>query len=143
LKGQKVVIIPCSGIGKSLGTVGRVATYKVTDRLRPKNTRTVCLALLTAGDSEALRLVREHPCISIDGCPAQCSKKNIEASEGNLAHCITVTDVLRENRTLKPDGVIELNAQGNRLAEIVATIVAEKVDEILDKEREKNVACQG
>lgn len=36
MKGQKVVIIPCSGIGKSLGTVGRVATYKVTDRLRPK-----------------------------------------------------------------------------------------------------------
>lgn len=132
---KKVAIVPCSGIGKSLGTVGRIATYKVTDRLRPDNTRTVCLALLTAGDAEALKLVRENPCIAIDGCPAQCSKKNIEISEGNLVHCITVTDVLRQNRALKPEGVIELNAQGDKLAEILATSIAGKVDEILKKEK--------
>ena len=132
---HKVVIIPCSGIGKSLGTVGRVATYKVIERMRPKETRTVCLALLTMGDSDALELVRNNPCIAVDGCPAQCSKKNIEASMGNLAHNIIVTDVLRKNRTLKPDGVIELNDQGDKLAEIIAGMVSEKVDEILRKEK--------
>lgn len=135
MKKHTVVVIPCSGIGKSLGTVGRVATYKVTDRLRPKETRTVCLALLTAGESEALKLVRENPCIAVDGCTAQCSKKNIEASKGNLVHSITVTDVLRENRGLKPEGVIELNAQGNKLAEIIAVTIAKKTDEILEKEK--------
>jgi uncharacterized metal-binding protein len=135
VKKHTVVVIPCSGIGKSLGTVGRVATYKVTDRLRPKETRTVCLALLTAGESEALKLVRENPCIAVDGCTAQCSKKNIEASKGNLVHSITVTDVLRENRGLKPEGVIELNAQGNKLAEIIAVTIAKKTDEILEKEK--------
>jgi uncharacterized metal-binding protein len=131
MKKLEVVVIPCSGIGKSLGTVGRVATYEVTDTLRPKETRTVCLALLTAGDSDALKLVKENPCIAVDGCPAQCSRKNIEASEGNLVYSITVTDVLRRNRTLKPEGVIELNDQGNKLAEIIAEDVADKVDEIL------------
>ena len=135
MKKHTVVVIPCSGIGKSLGTVGRVATYKVTDRLRPKETRTVCLALLTVGDSEALKLVRENPCIAVDGCTAQCSKKNIEASEGNLVHSITVTDVLRENRGLKPEGVIELNVHGDKLAEIVAVTIAKKTDEILEKEK--------
>ncbi len=134
MKKSQVVVIPCSGIGKSLGTVGRVAAYKVIGRLRPTNTRTVCLALLTAGDSEALKLVRNAPCIAIDGCPAQCSRKNIEISGGNLVHSVIVTDVLRQNRTLKPEGVIELNAQGNKLAEILATTIAGKVDEILGKE---------
>jgi uncharacterized metal-binding protein len=132
---QKVVIIPCSGIGKSLGTVGRAATYKVTDHLRPKQTRTACLALLTAGDSEAVKLLKDNPCIAIDGCTAQCSKKNIEASKGKLVHSIVVTDVLRQNRALKPEGVIELNAEGEKLAEIIARSLAEKVDEILTEEK--------
>jgi uncharacterized metal-binding protein len=135
MENRKVVVVPCSGIGKSLGTVGRVATYKVIERMKPEETRTVCLALLTMGDADALRLVRENPCIAVDGCPAQCSKKNIEASMGKLAHNIVVTDVLRKNRALKPDGVIELNDQGDKLAEIIARALSEKVDEILHKEK--------
>jgi uncharacterized metal-binding protein len=135
MENRKVVIVPCSGIGKSLGTVGRVATYKVVERMKPEKTRTVCLALLTMGDDDALKLVRENPCIAVDGCPAQCSKKNIEASMGKLAYNIVVTDVLRKNRSLKPDGVIELNDQGDKLAEIIARALSEKVDEILRREK--------
>ena len=135
MENRKVVVVPCSGIGKSLGTVGRVATYKVVERMRPEKTRTVCLALLTMGDGDALKLVRENPCIAVDGCPSQCSKKNIEASMGKLAHNIIVTDVLRRNRSLKPDGVIELNEQGDKLAEIIADTISEKVDEILPEEK--------
>ena len=135
MENHKVVVVPCSGIGKSLGTVGRVATYKVIERMRPEKTRTVCLALLTMGDNDALKLVRENPCIAVDGCPAQCSKKNLEASMGKLAYNIVVTDVLRKNRSLKPDGVIELNDQGDKLAEIIARVLSEKVDEILHKEK--------
>jgi len=135
MENRKVVIVPCSGIGKSLGTVGRVATYKVIERMKPEKTRTVCLALLTTGDQDALKLVRKNPCIAIDGCPAQCSKKNIEMSMGKLAHNIIITDVLRKNRSLKPDGVIELNDQGDKLAEIIAEDLSEKVDEILREEK--------
>jgi uncharacterized metal-binding protein len=86
------------------------------------------------GDADALKLVRENPCIAVDGCPAQCSKKNIEASMGKLAHSIIVTDVLRKNRSLKPEGVIELNDQGDKLAEIIAKELSKKADEILHKE---------
>jgi uncharacterized metal-binding protein len=135
MENRKVVVVPCSGIGKSLGTVGRVATYKVIERMKPEETRTVCLALLTMGDDDALKLVRENPCIAVDGCPAQCSKKNIEASMGKLAYNIVVTDVLRKNRSLKPDGVIELNDQGDKLAEIIARALSEKVDEIQNEEK--------
>jgi uncharacterized metal-binding protein len=135
MENRKVVVVPCSGIGKSLGTVGRVATYKVVERMRPEKTRTVCLALLTMGDNDALKLVRENPCIAVDGCPAQCSRKNIEASMGKLVHGIIVTEVLRKNRSLKPEGIIELNDQGDKLAEIIAKDLSKKADEILRKEK--------
>jgi len=131
----RVIVVPCSGIGKSLGTVGRAATYKVIEQVKPEETRTVCLALLTMGDSDALKLVRKNPCIALDGCPAQCSKKNIEASKGRLVHSMIVTDFLRKNRNLKPEGVIELNEQGDKLAEIIAEDLSKKADEILQKEK--------
>jgi uncharacterized metal-binding protein len=127
---QKVFIVPCSGIGKSVGTVGRTATYKVIEELRPKQTTTTCLALLTIGDEETLKMIRENPCISIDGCPAQCSKKNIEASKGRLVRSMMVTDVLRNHRELKPKGVITLNAKGETLASLLADEVAKEVDTI-------------
>ena len=127
---QNVFVIPCSGIGKSLGTVGRKAAYKVIEELRPNQARTTCLALLTIGDEETLKMIRENPCISIDGCPAQCSKKNIEASKGKLVRSIMVTDVLRNHRGLKPEGVIKLNAEGEKLASLLADEVAKEVDKI-------------
>ena len=127
---QKILVIPCSGIGKSLGTVSRQATYNVIEKLRPDRTKTTCLALLTIGDGEALKLVRENPCVSIDGCPAQCATKNIEAGKGRLVRSILVTDVLREHRGLKPEGVIKLNAAGEKLANFLAYTAAKEVDRI-------------
>lgn len=129
-KHGKVVVIPCSGIGKALGTVGRVAMYEVIEKLRSNEATTTCLPLLTIGDETVLKLVRNNPCISIDGCPAQCARKNIEASKGKLAASFIVTDTLRENRSLKPEAVTELGPNGSKLASILAQKIAEKIDEI-------------
>ena len=43
---RKVVIVPCSGIGKTYGTVSREAAYDVTQDLRPEDTELVALAML-------------------------------------------------------------------------------------------------
>jgi hypothetical protein len=34
-EGRKVMVVPCSGIGKTYGTVSREAAYEVTEDLRP------------------------------------------------------------------------------------------------------------
>ena len=133
-KPKYVFVIPCSGIGKSMGTVGRKATYKVIEKLRPQNTRTTCLPLLTVGDQETLKKVRENPCISIDGCPAKCAQKNIEASNGKLQKSFLVIDTIRNHRDLKPEGIIELNPEGDKLVNIIAEEVAKAVDEIMESE---------
>ena len=126
-KDEKTIVIPCSGIGKAVGQVSRIAAYKVVEE-RPKNARTLCLALLTVGDEEAGKLISSMPCVSIDGCPNQCSAKNIEKSKGRLVAKVMVTDILKKNRSLKPAGVIELNSDGLKLADLVAKDVAAMID---------------
>jgi len=104
--------------------------YEVIEKLRPDEATTACLPLLTIGDETVLKLVRNNPCISVDGCPVQCARKNIEASKGKLVSSFMVTDVLRENRDLRPESVIELGSKGLKLARILAQKIAQKIDEI-------------
>lgn len=129
-----VFVIPCSGIGKSLGTVGRKAAYKVVEELCPQHARTTCLPLLTVGDEATLEKVRKNPCITIDGCPSKCAKKNVEAWNGNLIKSLMVTDTLRNHRDLKPEGVIELNPEGCELANLIAEEAARTIDEVIESE---------
>lgn len=104
--------------------------YEVVEKLRPDEATTVCLPLLTIGDEAVLELVRNNPCISIDGCPFQCARKNIEASKGKLVASFMVTDVLRENKNLKPEAVIELGPKGLQLSSMLAQKIAKKIDEM-------------
>ncbi|TET19600.1 hypothetical protein E3J74_05795 [Candidatus Bathyarchaeota archaeon] len=133
-KKGRIFVIPCSGIGKALGTVSRTAMYEVIEKMRPEETATVCLPLLTIGDEAILKLVRNNLCISIDGCPSQCARRNIEASRGKLAANFMVTDILRENKKLKPEAVTKLGPKGLELSSILAQKIARKIDEINSRE---------
>jgi uncharacterized metal-binding protein len=84
---------------------------------------------------QTLKLTRNNPCISVDGCPLQCARKNIEASKGKLAASFMVTNVLRENRGLKPEAVTELGPKGSKLASILAEKIATQIDEINKNDR--------
>ena len=129
-KVAKVIVIPCSGIGKAVGQATRIAAYKALKK-RPKRARTLCLALLTMGDEEARAQISKAPCISIDGCPNLCAAKNIEVSKGRVVAKVMATEVLRNNKGLRPEGVIELNADGEKLAELVAKEVVARINEVV------------
>jgi len=128
---NKVIVIPCSGIGKALGTVGREATYEVVENMRKEATQTICLALLVSGDEESVQLVQRNKCITVDGCPLQCAEKNVRIAGGDLAASLRVVDALRENRGLKPKSVAFLDRDGQQLTRAVAEKIASKVDAIL------------
>lgn len=49
----RIAIVPCSGIGKTFGTVSREAAYAVVEDLRPDRTELVALSLLVLGDEAA------------------------------------------------------------------------------------------
>lgn len=128
----QAIIVPCSGIGKAFGSVGREAAYIVVDELRPGATDVVCLSLLTMGDEEARARVKCLPTITIDGCPKACARQNVEASGTVPAADFRVVDVYRANRTLKVDSVLQLGDNGRQLARILAEQVAAKVDVVME-----------
>jgi uncharacterized metal-binding protein len=127
---EKILIIPCSGIGKAFGSISREAANIVTEKLRKDETGTVCLSLLVMGDEEAGEKVRNSKVITIDGCPTGCARKNVEASGGTPAVDLRVVDTYREHHEEKPVAITELDEAGKKLAQILAEEIAAKVDEI-------------
>jgi uncharacterized metal-binding protein len=127
---REVIIIPCSGIGKAFGSVGREAAYVVTEELRPGCTGTVCLSLLTLGDDETRRRVRRHPTITIDGCPTACARVNVEQAGASPAATFRVFDVFRRHKELKVRRVSNIGEAGEAMARILAEEIADKVDEL-------------
>jgi uncharacterized metal-binding protein len=130
---EPILIIPCSGIGKSLGSIGRDATFRVCDELRPGKADTICLSLLVMGDEEATNRVASSKCITVDGCPTACARNNVERIGGKIDAGFGVMDLLRENRGLKPRKVTFLDEDGEKLSKILADRVAAKVDELREE----------
>ena len=128
---KKIIVIPCSGIGKAFGSVSREATYELTENLRKETTETVCLALLVSGDQDSLQLVRNNKCITVDGCPLQCAEKNVKLAGGDFAAGLRVVDVFKNNRNLKPKSITFLDPAGEQMAALLAEQIANKVDELL------------
>ncbi|MHA2407726.1 MAG: putative zinc-binding protein [Candidatus Ranarchaeia archaeon] len=128
-----ILIIPCSGIGKSFGTISRDATYGVVEELKKDKTDTLCLSLLVIGDEDSLRLVKSYRCIAVDGCPNECAKKNLELSDAKLVAYFRVVDILRDYRSLRPNSITFLDEDGRQLSKILAEKVAKKVDELTTK----------
>ena len=125
-----VLIIPCSGIGKPFGSISREAAYCVVEDLKKGETDTLCLSLLVIGDKDATRSVKSHRCIAVDGCPNECSKKNLELLGAKLAANLRVVDILREHRNLKPSAVTFLDEDGRKLARMLAEKITSKIDEL-------------
>ena len=127
---NKVVIVPCSGIGKTYGTVSREAAYNVTEDLLPHDSQLVPLSLLVLGDEAARAAVAENPAITIDGCKLACATKMVKESGGVVAQDFAVLDVYRRYKQFKPQGITELNEGGLLLAQALAQEVVTVVTSI-------------
>ena len=127
----KVVIVPCSGIGKTYGSVSREAAYDLIEDLRPDTTQLVPLSMLVLGDEAARAAVAASPAITIDGCKLACATKMVQESGGNVAQDYAVLDVYRRHKAFKPKGIAELNEGGHQLARVLAEEAAEVVDDCI------------
>jgi uncharacterized metal-binding protein len=127
---RKVAVVACSGIGKSLGAAAREAAYVLAEDLRPETARVVALGLLVLGDEKTRGAVAGGPAVAIDGCKLGCAAAGLASAGAGAVKKIGVFDVIRRHRGLKPEGVIDLNEDGLRLARAVADEAAEIVDEL-------------
>jgi uncharacterized metal-binding protein len=128
---KHVVVVPCSGIGKTYGTVGREAAYELAEELRPDCAEVIALSLLVLGDAETQARVQAAPAITVDGCKLACASKMVTESGGQVAYEANVLDTFRRHRHLKPKGIAELNPEGQELACRMAEELAEATDKIM------------
>jgi uncharacterized metal-binding protein len=130
---KKVVIIPCSGVGKAYGEIGRQGVYEVIDS-KPESTTTVCLARLMIDDAETKATLKGNSIITVDGCAKDCAKKNVESAGARSDCSLRVIETFKGHRDLKPTGVLELGKGGFALAHILAERIRAEVDRLLEKE---------
>jgi DGC domain. len=126
---KKVIIVPCSGVGKPFGTISREAAYQVTEEDRPERTQIVPLSLLVLGDEEARAALAEADVITIDGCALVCASKMVAESGAQVSASFNSMDVYRANRQYKPQGISSLNEAGQKLV----GLLAEQIDAAVDK----------
>ncbi len=92
---KKVGIISCSGEACVEGTISRVATRLVLEKLRPEEAVTICLPLFLAGGKEERAFAKCYPTITVDGCDKLCAKTATERYSGKPASSIVITDLTR------------------------------------------------
>jgi uncharacterized metal-binding protein len=128
---KKVGIISCSGEACVEGTISRVATRLVLEKLRPEETVTICLPLFLAGGKEERAFAKYYPTITVDGCDKLCAKTATERYSGKPASSIVITDLTR-NPGCSRSGRRKLNSGALGLAEKAAERIAKEVDQVLD-----------
>lgn len=137
---KRILVIPCSGIGKVLGSVSREAAFQVLEELRPQETGTLCLARLTLGDAQAQEEVRTHPVITVDGCTKGCARVNVEQAGGRPAASFCAAETFRRHRELRPKSVLDLGPGGKALVGRLAEEIAVQVDRLLHAPEEEKDA---
>ncbi len=129
---KKVGLISCSGEKLPEGTLSRMATLRVLERLRPNDTVTLCLPLFLAGDDKERAFAKFYPTIAIDGCDKRCAARATEKYSAAPAASVVVPDVLRrQGLALSVRSRRQSEVAGEPAVQVLAEQVARHVDEIL------------
>jgi uncharacterized metal-binding protein len=131
----KIGVVSCSGEGCAEGTLSRVATRFVLERLRPDNTVTICLPLFLTGEKGERMFAKYFPTIAVDGCTKKCAEKAIEKYSGKTAHSIVVADLLDEWNVEKPKSRRNLNVKSLNVASRIADEIAATIDDLFTSGR--------
>ena len=133
---RKVGIISCSGEEICEGTVSRVATRLVLEKLCADRTVTLCLPLFLAGGQDERSFAKNYPTVAVDGCGKLCAAKATATYSAEPAAQVVVTEVAKRFPDLKADSRRNLGEAGMELAYRVAEEIAARVDELLSREAE-------
>jgi len=131
----KIGAVSCSGECCVEGTISRIATRLILEKLRPDNTVTICLPLFSIGEKGERMFAKYFPTIAIDGCDKRCAKNAIEKFSGKIACSIVVSDLLRKWGVANPSSRRELNKDGLKAATKVAEEIASAMDDIFTRGR--------
>ena len=129
----KVGVIACCGEELPGGTVARVATRLVLEKIRPDNTVTICLPLFLTGDKNETDFAKVFPTITVDGCDKLCAKNATDKLSGKPTYWINVTDIKKRHPEITLKSLDKLTDKEMKMAQELAEEIATKVDLILEK----------
>jgi len=135
MSAPKIGVVSCSGECCDVGTISRIATRLVLEKLRPDNTVTICLPLFSIGESGERMFAKYFPTIAVDGCEKLCAKKAIEKYSGKTARSIVVSDLLKQGGVKNRGPRRELNEEGMEAASKIAEEIATIMDDIFTRGR--------
>ncbi len=134
---DKVGIVSCSGEDLSEGTISRIATRIVMEKLRPEETVTICLPLFLAGSEDERAFAKVFPTIAVDGCDRKCAEIGTKKYSGKPVATIVVSEVMKKYPHLRARSRDRLGAEEKELALKVAEEIAVKLDEILGRRKKE------
>jgi uncharacterized metal-binding protein len=132
---DKVGIVSCSGEDLPEGTISRIATRIVMEKLRPDDTITICLPLFLAGSEDERAFAKVFPTIAVDGCDKKCAEVGTNKYSGKPVATIVVSEIMKKYPHLKAQSRDKLGAEEKELALKVAEEIAAKVDEVLGRKK--------
>ena len=132
---DKVGIVSCSGEDLPEGTISRIATRIVMEKLRPDDMVTICLPLFLAGSEDERAFAKVFPTITVDGCDKKCAEVGTNKYSGKPVATIVVSEIMKKYPHLKAKSRDKLGAEEKELALKVAEEIATKVDEVLGRKK--------
>jgi len=128
---KEVGILACSGEECLGGTISRLATRRVMEKLRPNRAVTLCLPLYIAGGGEERNFAKEYPVIAVEGCSKHCSTCATEKFSGKVHDIIDVMELLGEDVALsKTVSSRDLTEKHQDMVKIVSREICAKMDSI-------------
>jgi uncharacterized metal-binding protein len=126
---KKVCVVPCSGMGKALGSVAREVGFILAEDLRPDKTFLVCIPSLAAGVEEHSKMIRTNSVIVIDGCAERCATKIAAKAGAKIKGRFFLPQSIRKH-CLKPKNRDDIGLEGENLAKKIAEDVAANIDKL-------------
>ena len=131
----KIGVVSCSGECCVEGTISRIATRFVLEKLRPDNTVTICLPLFSIGEQGERTFAKYFPTIAVEGCTKRCAGHAIEKYSEKIARSLVVSDLLKKWNVTNTGSRRELNDEGKEAASNVAKEIVAAMDDIIARGR--------
>jgi len=130
---NQVGILACSGEECLGGTISRLATRRVMEKLRPNRAVTLCLPLYIAGGEEERAFAKKYPVIAVEGCSKHCSTFATEKFSGKVQDIVDIAAILGEDVALsKTVSARDLTEKHQDMVKVVSREICAKMDAVFD-----------
>ncbi|HUY00218.1 MAG TPA: putative zinc-binding protein [Candidatus Deferrimicrobium sp.] len=124
--GEKICILPCNGLDKSLGVIARQLALEIIKK--NPTIELICPVLLNTGDQIYENLLKESKIYVIDGCMTRCATKLIDKKGLQIKNRIFVPDITKKYN-IKPGKELQLEDETFKRIEGIASDIIESSKE--------------